>query len=295
MKVLLVVNPSSGNGGEIDFKKLLEDEAKKIEFSYQIYHIKPGNDEAGVKKEIAGFKPTIVACAGGDGTVNFLAKLLAGTPISLLIIPCGSANGMAKELQIDGRIPEAFALLSKGKAKKIDLLKVNGTICVHLADVGLNARIVKRFSRDKKRGIITYAKHLLNEVFLIKHYRFFIKEAGNEKMYKAVSLTFANASQYGTGAVINSEGKLDDGIFELVIVKPFPRIQLLSIAWKMFTGKLNNSEYVTVLPCRDAEVRCTKKTTLQVDGEVIAKVNKIRIEMLPGALSVIVPPGRFKT
>ncbi len=76
---------------------------------------------------------------------------------------------------------------------------------------------------------------------------------------------------------------------ELVIIKPFPRIQLLSIGWKMFFNKLNTSEYVEIIKCKKAQITSKYSTTLQIDGEVIGKVKTIEAEVLPKALTVIVP------
>ena len=257
-------------------------------FDFRIYKMHE-NDEKHIRDLIVEYEPDRVAAAGGDGTVNLLAGLLAETGIPLLIIPSGSANGMAKELNIF-RVEQAVSLLEEGEEREIDLIRINGIISIHLADVGLNARIVKRFEEDSRRGIITYARHLFGEVFLMKHYRFYITYDGKEIRRKAVSLTFANASRYGTGAVINPRGILDDGMFELVIVKPFPDIKILSIAWKMFRRTLHTSDYVEVISCNQAVIRCSRKTTLQVDGEVIGKVKEFHIEMMHRALKVIVPP-----
>lgn len=57
----------------------------------------------------------------------------------------------------------------------------------------------------------------------------------------------------------------------------------------MFTGKLQTSEYVDVISCSSAYIRTSKKTTLQVDGEVIGKTREIKIEILKKALKVLVP------
>jgi diacylglycerol kinase (ATP) len=148
---------------------------------------------------------------------------------------------------------------------------------------------VKRFEADSRRGILTYARHMFGEIFLMKRYKFYITADGRQIKRTAVSLTFANASKYGTGAVINPNGKLDDGLFELVIIKPFPDIKILSIAWKMFFNKLHTSDYVEVIHTREAHVRCSRKTTLQIDGEVIGKVKEFNIRMLHNALNVLVP------
>ncbi|RXF72349.1 diacylglycerol/lipid kinase family protein [Arcticibacter tournemirensis] len=289
MKVLFIINTKSGNQGSSGLESMISAESRKNGFEFLIYRLEK-NAEEHIKSEISDFSPDIVAVAGGDGTVNLMSKILCNTSLPLLIIPAGSANGMAKELGIGNRIDYAFSLIQNGVKRKIDLLKINNIHCIHLADVGLNARIVKRFEDDVKRGMLTYAKHLLAEIFLIKQYRFHIVSDGHEFTRKAVSLTFANASKYGTGVVINPVGKLDDGKFELVIIKPFPRVKLLSIAWKMLRGNLHSSEYAEVLPSSKAVIRTSKKTTLQIDGEVIGKTRLIEIEILPGALTVIVPP-----
>lgn len=287
-KILFIINRKSGRGNDTNLENLIAEQSKSEGFDFQLYTM-IGNDEERIKEEIKKYKPAIVAVAGGDGTVNLMAGILARTKIPLSIIPYGSANGMAKELNIGSRIDTALEILTKGKPKKIDLVKINGKLCIHLADVGLNARIVKRFESDIKRGLLTYAKHLFGEMFLLKIYRFHIFYEGKTIRRKAVSITFANASKYGTGAVINPEGKLDDGKFELVIVKPFPRIKLLSIAWKMFMNRLHTSDYVEIIRCDKALVISNKRTTLQIDGEVIGKVKEINLENLHQALIVMTP------
>lgn len=287
-RVLFVVNPKSGQREENNLTHLIGGQAKISGFKYQLYTMSGEDDQENIIQEIIGFNPDIVAAAGGDGTANLMAEILVGTSITLLIIPYGSANGMAKEIGI-GTIEAAIDLLESGLEKPIDLLRINNKICIHLADVGINARIVKRFEQDVKRGLTIYAKHLFNEIFLIKHYTFKIEYDGKYMKRKAVSLTFANASKYGTGAVINPKGIIDDGQFEMVIVKPFPHVHLFSIAWKMFFNRLHKSDYVEVIQCKEATISVNKRTTLQVDGEIMGKVKEIKIEILPSALRMLVP------
>lgn len=287
-RILFIINPKSGQGFNVDFKKLIEAASKKSGSEYHIYTME-GNDRDRINIEINRYQPDFVAAAGGDGTINLLADILINTNLPLAIIPSGSANGMAKELRIPARIENALEVAFKGKTKEIDLLKINGKTCIHLADIGLNARVVKRFEKDLKRGILTYAKHLFGEMFLLKTYTFNLFYEGKNIRRKGVSVTFANARQYGTGAVINPNGKLDDGKFELIIIKPFPRIKLLSITWKMFRQTLHTSDYAEIISCTEARVISSRKTTLQIDGEVVGKVKEISIECIPRALNVIVP------
>jgi len=288
LRIFFILNRRSGNRNSEELIELIDQKSNASHFDYSLYTLEGINEDL-IRKEIEKYNPNIVAVAGGDGTINLIAGILSGTKIPLSIIPFGSANGMAKDLDIPVKLEAALDILTKGKPKEIDLIKINDRTCIHLADIGLNARVVKRFEKDIKRGLFTYAKHLFGEMFLLKKYVFHIFIEGKTKRIKGVSMTFANASKYGTGAVINPEGKLDDGKFELVIVKPFPRIKLLSIAWKMFTRRLHTSDYVEIISCTKALVISNRKTTLQIDGEVIGKVKEIRLESLPKSLWVMVP------
>ena len=292
LKVLFVINPRAGNreGGRLEF--LISEESRNQGFEYLIYRLQSGSEENNIKKEIDEYEPDMVAVAGGDGSVNLLSKILCDTPLPLLIIPLGSANGMAKELGLGGRADNALSLITKGIRKKIDLLKINGNLCIHLGDVGLNASVVRRFENDPRRGLWTYARHLFKELFLINDYKFNIQIDSEQIRRRAVSLTLANASKYGTGAIINPLGQLDDGKFEVVIIKPFPKVHLLSITWKMFTGRLQTSEFVEVFSCKKAIIHTQKRTTLQVDGEVIGKTKEITAEVLHQAITLIVPSSQ---
>ena len=253
LKILFILNRRSGNRQSEDLLELIDQKTNSFQYDYSVFTLDEINENQ-IREEISQYKPNIVAVAGGDGTINLIAGILSGTKIPLSIIPLGSANGMAKDLDIPVKLEAALDILRSGRPKKIDLIKINDKTCIHLADVGLNARVVKRFEKDVKRGLLTYAKHLFGEMFLLKKYVFYISYEGKKIRRKGVSITFANASKYGTGAVINPEGKLDDGKFELVIVKPFPRIKLVSIAWKMFTKRLHTSDYVEIISCNKATV-----------------------------------------
>ena len=288
LKIFFILNRKSGIRNLNDLIKLIDQKSKSHPFDYTLHFLDSFSTEL-IRKEINKYKPNIVAVAGGDGTISLMASILEGSSIPLAIIPFGSANGMAKDLEIPIEIEESIEVLLNGTIKKIDLIKINDRKCIHLADVGLNARVVNRFDKDLKRGLFTYAKHLFGEMFFLKNYVFHIVYDGKKIRRKGVSITFANASKYGTGAVINPEGRLDDGKFELVLVKPFPKIKLLSIAWKMFTNQLHTSDYVEIFSCKKAVVFSNKKTTLQIDGEIIGKVKEIRLENLEKVLSVVVP------
>ena len=291
IKVLFVVNKKAGHSPKPMLYQMISSHSEKFNYQSEYYEMNSNDHKISLNNIINQYQPNIVAAVGGDGTVNLVSSVIYQKDISLLIIPIGSANGMAKELQIPDQLESCLDLIIKGNTVEVDLLKVNDEISMHLADVGLNARIVKRFQLDTKRGLLTYGKHLFYEIFLIRKKRFIIYYDKKVKKVSAISLTFANANKYGSGAVINPDGLLNDGLFEICIVKPFPKWKVFTIAFQMFRNTLKTSKYFEIIQCQNATVTCKRKTLLQVDGEIIGKVNMIKLTCLPKVLKVIIPAG----
>ncbi len=290
-KILFIINHKAGSNQLIDLERTINQHAQQNNYPHSIYVI-DDNPLKGIGESLKNFMPNLVVAIGGDGTINMVASAIKFTDIKLLIVPYGSANGMAKELNMPTQITDCLNLLNpdKGIVKNLDMLLVNGNDVVHLADVGLNARVVYRFQTGKSRGMLSYAKHLLSEILFLGYKKFTITLNGSTiRTVKAVSLTFANATKYGTGAVINPDGFLDDGLFEICIVKPFPKIMVFNFALQMFRNRLKYSQYFEVLQCEKAIIRCKNKTTLQYDGEVLGKVKEINIKIQKHALQIIVP------
>lgn len=292
-KTLFIINHKAGVTGLANLEDIIGQHALNNNYKHLIYVI-GDNPVENISANISNFKPQVVVAIGGDGTINMVASAIKFTNIKLLIVPYGSANGMATELLMPANIVDCLELLhsENGEVKNLDLLLLNGKDVIHLADVGLNARIVYRFQNGKSRGMLSYAKHLFSEFLFLGYKKFTITlNDTSVRTVKAVSLTFANATKYGTGAVINSDGKLNDGFFEICVVKPFPKIKVFVLALQMFRNRLKYSQYFEVLQCQKAIVKCKNKTTLQYDGEVFGKVNEIKIEVQKNALQIIVPRG----
>lgn len=112
-------------------------------------------------------------------------------------------------------------------------------------------------------------------------------------------VVIANASKYGTGAIVNPKGKVNDGKFEVCIIKPFPPWAFFSIFFALFRGTIKTSPYVKILSCRKIRVFNKPRETVQVDGEVIGEPEVVDAEILNKILKVIVPtsfiPGELSS
>jgi len=290
LRILFIINPVSGHKNKDDFIKLLEQKSETANFSYETYLTGGINDFFLVEKIYLRFKPDIIAGVGGDGTINMLLPLLVKYNCKLGIIPLGSANGMATELNLPYEIDEALNIILDGHFTEVDVLKVNNQYTIHLADIGLNARIIKRFEKEGKRGLLNYGKQLVIELFYIRSQVYKIVPDNKDILnFKAISITIANASKFGSGAIINPESKLNDGKFELCIIKPFPLIYIFILMFKFFSGRLKTSKYVEIISCREALIKCNKKLLVHTDGELLGRHQLIHVTVIPQKIKIFAP------
>lgn len=289
-RILFVINPISGSYDKNNLIELIEKKTANLSGDSRIYYTTGANDKTKISLEIADFQPGKVIVAGGDGTCNMVAQLLIGRDIQMGIIPVGSANGLAKELQLPSLLRNALQVALDGQAKPIDVLKINEKhYCLHLSDIGLNARIVKRFEKESVRGWSGYARQFFREFFNRKTHKFRFQTGIRTFTQKAEMVVIANATKYGTGAIINPTGKIDDGQFEICIIKPFPVWAIFTITLAFFTGALHKQKHVKIISTDTITIYNPKHDNVQIDGEIIGNPTEIKASILTSALTVIVP------
>lgn len=286
MRLLFVINPVSGPGQK-DWKESITEWFTRHNDEFEFYTIKPDTDtNALLKKHIDTFKPERVVAAGGDGTIKSVAEVLIGQNLPLAIIPAGSANGMAKELGIPMDDEKVFELIRSGKPSPLDLIFINGEHCIHLSDIGLNATMLKYFEQTDKRGFLGYAKAMLKAIGQKNYMKVKIHANNKDILRKAVMVVFANASKYGTGAVINPNGITHDGLFELVIVR---RLAFTELVKMLITRKPFDPSKIEIIQCKRMQLSSSKSYPFQVDGEYRGKQNQIDAVIDPAAVQVILP------
>jgi diacylglycerol kinase (ATP) len=289
-KILFVINLTSGIGTAKDFYAVIADFAEEKKFQWKIYETTGKNDSDKIRRRINEFQPDIVFAVGGDGTVNMVATELINKNIILGIIPAGSANGLAFNLGITGNLELAFKKSLEATPIEMDAVKINGKyLCFHLGDIGVNARIVSRFEKEGSKGMLGYGKHLLREMFERKpSFYFYVQVPGHRrKKMRAEMLVIANAKRYGTGAIINPTGKIDDGKFEIIILRPYPWWFIFTFVYAVFLGKLHKMRYIKVYSAPEAQITFLKSHEFQSDGEIIPEIRQIKAKIIPGALKVL--------
>jgi YegS/Rv2252/BmrU family lipid kinase len=285
-KVLLIVNPVSGSRDKTELIELLHRRSEELRFEFEIYETTGACDREAVEQRMEAFQPDRVLVAGGDGTINQTANVIRSFKTSMGILPMGSANGLATSLGLPFEIDEAMEVALGAEIRSMDALMINDHLGLHMSDLGLNARLIKKYEEGQVRGKWGYLAKVAKT--LSEHYTFTARIKTDETVIEteATMIILANASMYGTGVNVNPTGSMFDGRFEVIIATRFDLIEL----GKVLTGNTDfNPEIVRVLSTTSVNIECLVGEVLfQIDGEFQGVVHQVNAHVLPGVLTIAV-------
>ena len=296
MKILFVINPVSGGVDKQPFLEEAKTLCEKYGIEYFFFKTKGEDDEARLKKALDNFNPDKVASVGGDGTTLLTAKTLLNKDFPFGIIPVGSANGMATELFVSlDPIVALEDLIMSQVVLNLDMLVINDKYhMLHIGDVGINANIVDAYAKDQNQGMSTYAKYFIAKLREINPFSFKIKTGGKEYKQSGLMVGICNSRKYGTGIPLNLNGDPTDGKFEIVVIKDINLGSLIKAGLSKFDEYFYDNQDRKVITTTEAEILFDTPRLLQLDGEVVGEFEKLKINILKGAVKVISHKGNVK-
>jgi YegS/Rv2252/BmrU family lipid kinase len=224
---------------------------------------------------------------GGDGTISTVAKKLINTEKVLAIFPAGSGNGFSNETQFSKNLDELLNKLKAKKSRKIDTFTVNNRLSINVSGTGFDGKVVKEFEKTN-RGFKNYIKVSLKTFFNYKPIKLkFFDE--NYKQYngKYLMVNIANTRQFGNNAYIAPMASKSDGLVDMVLVKKFPLTYSPLFAFRMFTKKLKEDDYITYLPVSEIEFKVNTKNW-HLDGEYNKIKSPIHVKVQPSSLNILI-------
>lgn len=287
LKILFVINPISGTKAKIAWEPAIRNHFTNLSHSIEFFLLDGKDDATSLKYWIEKLQPDRIIAVGGDGTVSLVAEQLLQSDIAMGILPAGSSNGMAKELNIPVEVDSALDIILNGDIISCDVIRINDKeISLHLSDLGVNAQLVKYFEQGNLRGKLGYALKVFKVLWRKRMMDVTIKTDKEEIKRRAFMVVIANASKYGTGALINPDGVLHDGIFEIVVVR---QIHFLSVLKMFLKFKRYNPKRVEMFQAQSAVITTAKPSHFQVDGEYLGKVDNVKAEILKAQLKLLLP------
>ncbi len=279
MNILFIVNPIAGTDRAKKLIPLIEEKMDKTNIKYSIaITSQPKEATALTIKGLEDGFDSIVA-VGGDGTINEVAMGIVQKGCGTLgIIPGGTGNDLARSLDIPLDPEEALYSLLSGTKKHIDFGRINGSLFLNVASMGLDAEIVKRTDKIKKiiKGGIAYTISLIITLVVYKSKKLTIELDEEVIEMDAMLTAVANGKYYGGGMKICPMASLNDGYFHVVVIKKISKLKLLTLFPLVFSGgHVNLTDLVKVYKSKKVKLKFDKELLLNIDGEVVTAKNEV--------------------
>lgn len=285
------MNPKSGGSFGAKFsERLVKQHLDLTKFEYDIFVTKYAGHAIKIAQQSLIEEIDIIAVAGGDGTQNEVGQVLLGTSVIMASIPTGSGNANARKLKIPIDVAKSIQLINTGKAFKIDALILNGQPFFMTAGIGYDAKVVEQFDKLPFRGVSAYLSGVLSTVFTYKLPHFTI-EIDEEKSIETEAFTIlvTNTGQLGYNIEFSKNSVLNDGKFEIVIVKNFERTKVPSLIYEAFYGDIASQEMLESYQVNKIlKIKANKIESIQMDGDYKGKTSYIEVTCRKQALNFLV-------
>jgi len=288
-KITFIINPISGGISKKSLPDIIERHLNHQLFESEILFTQKADDTRLLTLKSIEKSSDIIVAAGGDGTINQVAKCLINTPISLGIIPQGSGNGFARYLKIPLTAGQAIDVLNHRKSKTIDTAIANEHFFVNVSGVGFDAHVAAKFANAPKRGFWSYAKITVKEFSKYQLQNYHLEIDGRTFNKRAFLITFSNGDQYGNNAFIAPGADMQDGLLDIAILKNVKVTTMPRLAFEMFTQRFNRSKDVEIIKGKYIRVLRENSGMVNIDGEPLEMGKEILIKVIPSSLKVLVP------
>ena len=288
---IFIVNPHSGTDRVKRIEAAVEAAFAGTGHTHEIQLTQQAKHGTELAREAAAAGAYAVVAVGGDGSVADVAKGLLGTPTALGIVPKGSGNGLARALRIPLKTEAAIALLVNAEERPIDVGFADEKLFLSNAGVGFDAVVSQAFQKSIRRGLRSYAglvaKHLW--AYQPMTYRITLDGAGEVIEERAFLLTIANGSQLGYNFRIAPHALLDDGLLDVIIVRPFPNLLGCLISLRAWTGSILKSRYVRHYRAREVHIHHPDLRIMQTDGDPHPCDANVVVRLQERAIRVLAP------
>ena len=295
-KVAVILNPI-----KIDdlgqFRMMVETLAKDSGFASTAWWETTVEDTGyGMAHQAAVSGCDLVVAIGGDGTIRAVCEELAGTGIPVGIVPAGTGNLLARNLDIPLYLRSAVDVALNGQDRAIDMVEVSGdkmedaTFLV-MAGLGFDAAIMEGVNEDIKAkvGWLAYVWSALKSL-MFPAVRVEVSVDGEPfTRHRARTLVIGNVGFLQAGMPLIPDAAIDDGKLDVVLLYPRRFLSWLPLAVRVLTKNPRTDETITRMTGTEVVVRTHVDAPRQLDGDLIPPGRELRARCVHGRLLVRVP------
>lgn len=236
----------------------------------------------------------VVVAGGGDGTINAVASVLAGSGVAFGVLPLGTLNHFAKDIGIPLELDEAVRNVAEGRRIQVDVGEVNDRVFLNNSSLGLYPDIVHEREKQQHRlGRGKWPAAAWATIAALRRFPFLSVRltVDGAQLARRTPFVFIGNNEYSMqGLSIGARERLDRGVLSLYVAQRPGRLGLLRFAFRAMCGRLAQERDFDVMLSKQFDIE-TRHAHLRVatDGEVTVMATPLRYRIRPAALTVIVP------
>ncbi len=290
-RAAVVVNPTKLDDDEAfrkSVRQIMDDHGWDEPLWLETTTDDPGRGQA--ESAVSAGVDLVLAC-GGDGTVTACAEGVTGTGVPLAIIPMGTGNLLARNVGVPMGMDEALAVALGGVQQPIDAGRVNGTMFVVMAGLGLDAQMLNDTSDPLKKrlGWFAYAisavRHLGDRPMRVT----VSADGGRRRRMRASALVVGNVGWLRGGLPLLPDARPDDGMLDAVVLSAGGLTGWLAVAAGIVLRRSAHGRIYRVQFTK-LQVTLDRERTWELDGEVMESTRQLTVVAQPGALLLRMPP-----
>ena len=292
----VIVNTSSGLGHSASIVEAVRERFRSHGIAAEVHTTSRSDDIPALARRAAQARAGgVVVAAGGDGTVSAVADAVRRAGAVLGVIPLGTLNHFARDMGIPLEAAEAIRIIAAGHRVAVDVGEVNGASFINNSSLGLYPSIVRgrerqqrRLRRPKRTAMLWAILATLRRAPLL---RLQLRLDDGELACVSPFVFIGNNDYVMEGFSIGTRSSLRDGKLSIYTTQRRTRGGLVRLAFRALLGRLSQAKDFAVNSAASVRIDSKRRWMLvATDGEVTAMETPLNFRVLPGALSVILPP-----
>jgi diacylglycerol kinase (ATP) len=234
---------------------------------------------------------SLLVVVGGDGTVNEVVNGVAGTAAEIAVLPCGTGQDFGRTHGIPARFDDAVHVALHEETQTIDLGRVeleDGTsrVFANVGSAGMSGAVARRANAMTKvlGGRATFFYALTREFLAWRNTRVLVElDESVRREGPMHDVIVANGRYHGGGMKLAPDARQDDGVFDVVLIGDVTKLDFLTTAPKLYSGRYLSHPKVELLRSSTVRIDADEPLPLEVDGEPVG-ATPARFEVVPSAL-----------
>lgn len=290
----IIINAKSGPDGEANSSEAIEAAFRKHGMQARVIILAPGQDIAETVQGVLAARPPLVVAGGGDGTINAVASQLLDGEVTLGVLPLGTLNHFARDLQIPFELEDAVRIIADGHRITVDVGEVNDHIFLNNSSMGLYPTIVAEREQAQKYSGLGKWPALVKATFHALRdpasFNAVVCIQGKQIDHRTPFIFVGNNAYIVEGFSMGKRKGMEDGILSLYILHHKKAFGLFWLGVRSLLGLGSHAGDFDDFQVTDFRIE-SQNADIEVatDGEVMHMQSPICYRIRPRALQVFAP------